>query len=136
MASKNKYKADKLSNNPTMEDDYLFAASNTDMTGLIPNGGHNDYELENYAEIYPYLPNALPNSASAVPQPPLSECKKSVMNPKKENGQKSLRKQFSKKYEKMGVDEETSTILPFSSQKSGYKNQISSPTPICIIQFL
>ena len=45
-----------LSNNPTMDDDYLFSASCQDCTGLIPTGMHNDWELENYEELYHYLP--------------------------------------------------------------------------------
>lgn len=64
-------KNDHFKDNPTMEDDYLYAASATDMTGLIPNGGHDDYELENYDEIYPYIPN----STQAIPDPPIAEIK-------------------------------------------------------------
>jgi len=45
-----------LKNNPTMDDDYLFSSSYQDCTGLIPNGMHNDWELENYEELYHYLP--------------------------------------------------------------------------------
>ena len=45
-----------LKNNPTMNDDYLFSCSYQDCTGLIPSGMHNDWELENYEELYHYLP--------------------------------------------------------------------------------
>ena len=65
------YEDNFLNDNPTMEDDYLYAASATDMTGLIPNGGHDDYELENFDEIYPYMPT----TALPVPEPPLGEIK-------------------------------------------------------------
>lgn len=47
---------DKKSKNPTMDDDYLFAASAQDCTGLIPTVTHNEEEMENYEELYPYLP--------------------------------------------------------------------------------
>ena len=60
-----------LTNRSTMDDDYLYAASATDMTGLIPNGGHSDYELENYDEIFPYLPNA----TQPTPDLPMAEVK-------------------------------------------------------------
>ncbi len=46
----------KKSKNPTMDDDYLFAASAQDCTGLIPTVTHNEEEMENYEELYPYLP--------------------------------------------------------------------------------
>lgn len=46
----------KLANNPTMDDDYLFAASTQDCTGLIPSVVHDETEAENYEELYPYLP--------------------------------------------------------------------------------
>ena len=49
-----------LANNPTMDDDYLFASSATDCTGLIPSVAHDEYEVENYEELYPYLPPIAP----------------------------------------------------------------------------
>jgi len=52
-----KYDKNQRKNNPTMDDDYLFSASAQDCTGLIPSGEHDDSELENYEEIYPYLPH-------------------------------------------------------------------------------
>lgn len=37
--------------------DYLGkSASRTDCTGLIPSALQNDYELESYENIYPFLP--------------------------------------------------------------------------------
>lgn len=37
--------------------DYLGkSASRTDCTGLIPSALRNDYELESYETIYPFLP--------------------------------------------------------------------------------
>ena len=47
------------SNNPTMDDDYLFSASAQDCTGLIPSVTHDEAEIESYEEIYPYLPKAV-----------------------------------------------------------------------------
>ena len=49
-----------LSNNPTMDDDYLFASSATDCTGLIPSVAHDEYEVENYENLDPYLPPVAP----------------------------------------------------------------------------
>ena len=49
-----------LSNNPTMDDDYLFSASCQDCTGLIPSVAHDEYEVENYQNLYPYLPPVYP----------------------------------------------------------------------------
>lgn len=37
-------------------DNYLYAASASDMTGLAPTVAHNEYEAQSYEEIYPYLP--------------------------------------------------------------------------------
>ena len=53
--------------NPTINDDYLFAASNQDCTGLIPSGIHGSDEIENYEEIYPYLPRYFPEAPSISP---------------------------------------------------------------------
>ena len=52
-----------------LDDDYLYTASSTDMTGLVPNGGHNDYELENFNKLYP----SLPNTTQVVPNTPVAE---------------------------------------------------------------
>ena len=42
---------------PKPDDDYLFAASANDLTGLAPTPASNEYEAESYEEVYPYLPN-------------------------------------------------------------------------------
>ena len=39
-----------------MEYDYIKAASAQDCTGLIPSGIRNTSEIENYEELYPFLP--------------------------------------------------------------------------------
>ena len=39
-------------------DNYLYASSMTEMTGLTPTIAHNEHEAQNYEEIYPYLPPA------------------------------------------------------------------------------
>ena len=57
-------------------DNYLFASSATDMTGLAPTVAHNEYEAESYEEVYPYLPPfppVPPNSAITVPDTPMAE---------------------------------------------------------------
>lgn len=41
---------------PTINDDYLFAASYNDCTGLIPSLPQNEEEVKNYEEISHYLP--------------------------------------------------------------------------------
>lgn len=46
------------SKNP-MEYDYLKPASLQDCTGLIPAAPANDGEIENYEELYPFLPSVL-----------------------------------------------------------------------------
>ena len=53
-------KDNKLANNPTMDDDYLFSASCQDCTGLIPSVAHDETEVENYENLYPYLPPVPP----------------------------------------------------------------------------
>ncbi|MGN0334746.1 MAG: hypothetical protein ACI4DV_03660 [Lachnospiraceae bacterium] len=45
-----------------MEQDYLKAASSQDCTGLIPAAPKTEEELENYEELYPFLPNAIVSS--------------------------------------------------------------------------
>ena len=39
-------------------DNYLYASSVTEMTGLTPSIAHNEHEAQNYEEVYPYLPPA------------------------------------------------------------------------------
>ena len=38
------------------EDDYMRVGSDTDCTGLIPSAPNSDEELENYNELYGFLP--------------------------------------------------------------------------------
>ncbi len=45
-----------------MNDDFLFASSCYDCTGLIPSGGHGEEEAQNYNEVYPYLPSTPGNA--------------------------------------------------------------------------
>ncbi|MBQ8857450.1 MAG: hypothetical protein IJ024_04805 [Lachnospiraceae bacterium] len=40
----------------SMEYDYLKPSSAQDCTGLIPAAPANDEEIENYEELYPFLP--------------------------------------------------------------------------------
>lgn len=44
---------------PIPEYDYLKTASAQDCTGLIPAAPADKDELENYEELYPFLPEAL-----------------------------------------------------------------------------
>ena len=53
---------DFLNNDPIAEDDYLFAASANDMTGLTPTIAHDNYEADSYEELFPYLQPVAPNS--------------------------------------------------------------------------
>ena len=39
-------------------DNYLYAASASEMTGLTPSIAHNEYEAQNYDDIFSYLPPA------------------------------------------------------------------------------
>ena len=49
-----------------MEYDYLQASSIQDCTGLIPRGIMDESEVENYQEIYPFLPKVVrPDDLSA-----------------------------------------------------------------------
>ncbi len=41
--------------------DYLKASSAQDCTGLIPSGIVYEEELENYEDLYPFLPNMVKN---------------------------------------------------------------------------
>lgn len=54
---------DFLNDDPIAEDDYLFAASANDMTGLTPTIAHDNYEADSYEELFPYLPRASQNSS-------------------------------------------------------------------------
>ena len=58
------YKKEQHSYNlQTQEDDYLFASSCHETTGLTPTIAHNDYEAESYQEITPYLPPTPPSTS-------------------------------------------------------------------------
>ena len=50
------HKINRKNYNPTMDDNYLSSASAYDCTGLIPSLPLDDTEVENYEELYPYLP--------------------------------------------------------------------------------
>lgn len=50
----------KILQNPA-DYDYLKASSTQDCTGLIPAGITYEEELENYEELYPFLPHAAKN---------------------------------------------------------------------------
>ena len=61
-------KHDKNSTSP-MEYDYLKASSVQDCTGLIPRGIEDESEIENYEEIYPFLPKVIrPDDLSSKPE--------------------------------------------------------------------
>lgn len=42
-----------------LADEYMKTSSGTDCTGLIPAAAKNESELENYNELYDFLPNAV-----------------------------------------------------------------------------
>lgn len=44
------------------DQDYLKTSSAQDCTGLIPGGIQSEEELENYEELYPFLPKACADS--------------------------------------------------------------------------
>lgn len=53
----------------TDEYDYLKASSVQDCTGLIPSAIQNDAEIENYEDLYPFLPKViLPDDSSSEPE--------------------------------------------------------------------
>lgn len=57
-------------NNPTMDEDYLYSASAHDCTGLAPTPAHDEFEAESYQELFHYLPPIAPShSVSAVDNP-------------------------------------------------------------------
>lgn len=58
--------------NPTMDDDSLYAASCNDCTGLAATIAYNEMEAANYDEIVPYLPPVAPMPGSCVPQDSLT----------------------------------------------------------------
>lgn len=50
-----------LTEDSNIDDNYLYAASANDMTGLAPTVAHNEYEAQSYEELFPYLPPVQPN---------------------------------------------------------------------------
>ena len=59
---------DFVNEDPIADDNYLYAASANDMTGLAPTVAHNEYEAQSYEELFPYLPPVSPNpDGGAVP---------------------------------------------------------------------
>lgn len=58
----------KENNGSIADDNYLYAASATEMTGLTPSVAHDEEEAQNYEEVYPYLPPIPPTGATAVPE--------------------------------------------------------------------
>lgn len=61
---KNNYKSN-YENDTEYEYDYLNSASSQDCTGLIPSGLVDEAELENYEDIYPFLPKAVPEDTES-----------------------------------------------------------------------
>ena len=55
------------------DDNYLYAASNQDMTGLTPSVAHDEYEAQSYEELFPYLPPLPPGSARTTPEASAAE---------------------------------------------------------------
>lgn len=51
----------KSENDNSTDYDYLNTSSATDCTGLIPAAPAEEEELENYEELYPFLPKAVCN---------------------------------------------------------------------------
>jgi hypothetical protein len=49
-----------------LDDNYLYAASANDMTGLAPTVAHNEYEAQSYEELFPYLPPVQPNPNGGI----------------------------------------------------------------------
>ncbi len=56
-------------NTEPMEYDYLKASSSQDCTGLIPRAINDESEIENYKEVYPFLPKVIrPDDLSSEPE--------------------------------------------------------------------
>lgn len=49
------------------DENYLYAASANDMTGLAPTVAHDEYEAQSYEELYSYLPPVSSDSDGDVP---------------------------------------------------------------------
>ena len=54
--TKNMVNKNFVTEDSTLDDNYLYAASANDMTGLAPTVAHNEYEAQSYEELFPYLP--------------------------------------------------------------------------------
>ena len=50
-----------ITEDSNLDDNYLYAASATDMTGLAVTVAHDEYEAQSYEEVFPYLPPVQPN---------------------------------------------------------------------------
>lgn len=61
-------KSQNRNNRSIAEDDNLYAAATTEMTGLTPTAAQNETEAQNYEEVYPYLPPVPPTGATAIPE--------------------------------------------------------------------
>lgn len=48
-----------------LADEYMKTSSGTDCTGLIPAAAKSETELENYNELYDFLPNAVSDGKNA-----------------------------------------------------------------------
>ena len=53
------------------EDDTLWAASTTEMTGLTPTPARNAFEAHSYEDIVPYLPSLCPSATYSFPDAPV-----------------------------------------------------------------
>ena len=59
--TKNMVNKNFVTKDSNLDDNYLYAASANDMTGLAPTVAHNEYEAQSYEELFPYLPPVQPN---------------------------------------------------------------------------
>ncbi|MBQ6843294.1 MAG: hypothetical protein IJO60_01515 [Agathobacter sp.] len=57
---------DAESSDSITDDNYLYAASASDMTGLARTIAHNEYETQSYEELYPYLPPVPENTVGSA----------------------------------------------------------------------
>lgn len=51
---------DFINDNPLADNNNLLVASTNEMTGLTPTVAQDDAEVENYEEVFPYLPPLRP----------------------------------------------------------------------------
>ena len=61
-------------NESTFDEDYLYAASFQDCTGLTPTPAHNAFEAESYQELAHYLPPAHPIDSNSAKEEHLPPC--------------------------------------------------------------